>query len=79
MWLVNDRTGDRILLARYYPEAGWLTHIDFEAHLIEAFQSDHMKARQSHPAEGPTDWRLEYDKAPFNRTDSQPLLKKRSL
>jgi hypothetical protein len=78
MWLVNDRTGDRILLARYYPETGWLTHIDLEAHLVEAFQADHVRVLQPYVAQGSTDWRLEYDRAPYTDKKSQPLLRKKA-
>jgi hypothetical protein len=79
MWLVNDRTKDRILLARYYVGSGWVPHIDFEAHLVEAFQTDHGQRLFQEPPEGPTDWRLEYDRAPSQDADPQPLLKRRAL
>jgi hypothetical protein len=79
MWLVNDRTKDRILLARYYPGSGWVPHLDFETHLVEAFQADHGQRLFETLPEGPTDWRLEYDRVPFQKAEAQPFLKKRAL
>jgi hypothetical protein len=79
MWLVNDRTKSRILLARYYPSSGWVPHIDFEAHLVEAFQADHGQRLFEPKAEGPTDWRIEYDHVPLQGTEPRPFLKKRAL
>ncbi|MBM6594519.1 hypothetical protein [Microvirga pudoricolor] len=79
MWLVNDRTKDRILLARYYPGSGWVPHIDFEAHLVEAFQADHGHRLFRPAPEGSTDWRIEYDSASLPVQEPQPLLKRRAL
>jgi hypothetical protein len=47
--------------------------------LVEAFQADHGQRLFEPQAEGPTDWRIEYDHAPFQASTPRPFLKKRAL
>lgn len=68
MWIVNDRTGDRIFLAKYYPGTWGVWYDDFSEpmeKLQEAFNKDEDRGNLF----GPTDWKIEYE------TEDDPMVK----
>lgn len=74
MWLINTRTGDKVLLAKYFPSGGWNLRSSPQA-LTEL-----LDAENAHNAPGTTGiaglpiagggmyggnpWRLEYEMGP---------------
>jgi hypothetical protein len=58
MWLVNEATGDKILLAKYTCGEGWRVATD---KLSEALKSKLHAATLDSTPYGRTDWRTEYD------------------
>lgn len=60
MFLVNDRLGVRVFLAKYYPSTGWYSPApDIAGALSKAFEADDTMGAD--PGSGPTDWRLAYE------------------
>jgi hypothetical protein len=59
MWLINERLGVRVLLAKFYPSTGWFVpHDGLRTVLDTAFDLD-----ESTSQEGSTDWRISYESA----------------
>jgi hypothetical protein len=62
MWLVNDRLGRRVLVARYDPYYGWglADKRNFNSRLSDALFENYRPLEC--PRIATTDWRLEYEK-----------------
>lgn len=57
MWLKNVKTGEQVLLAKYYPTTGWYTfHDDIGKRMDALFDADDHRSMW-----GNTDWRIEYE------------------
>jgi len=56
MWLVNDRTNERIPIAKYYPSTGWYLLDGHDEKLSAAFDGDSKRG-----AIGPVEWKIYYD------------------
>lgn len=67
MWLVNDRLGKRVLLAKYYPSTGWYMVDSAGADLTAADETDNAVSQW-----GPVDWRLEYEMAGDTASSGSP-------
>lgn len=58
MWLRNKRTGQQILVAKYYPSTGWFTyHESLTGKLDDLFD----KSDEPRTQWGSNDWKLEYE------------------
>ena len=60
MYPVNNRTGSRVFIGKYFPSQGWGTRPteggSLEQRLDEAFDADPCTS-----ALGPLDWQVEYE------------------
>lgn len=59
MWLVNKKTGDQVLLAKYYPSAGWGTF--WKQELAEKIDALFTKNLQSPTMIGDMDYEIVYE------------------
>lgn len=58
MYLKNKRTGEKILLAKYFPTGGWQTyHANLDQKLDDIFEQNEAEPTFS----GDNDWEIEYE------------------
>lgn len=57
MWLVNERLGVKVVLAKFYPSTGWSSPEGCSERLDAAFDGDDAPTGQS----GLEDWKLVYE------------------
>ncbi len=60
MWIVNERLGSRVLIAKYYSSVGWSPVLCLD-NLDDAFKAD-AEATLTTPF-GSTDWKIVYEDA----------------
>lgn len=77
LWLVNKRTGDRTLIAKYYPSTGWYVHHEIGLSEEVAGLLDGEPPEPSMWGNAPL--RLEYEQEPEQGPLPDPLAQPKGI